>query len=336
MASVPTDVIALPTAIQRALAAFPEDVAARAATTLRVILHERLIASDPHSWTTSTLTGDGFPVELTFTTADDRLRYTVEPLSWQDTPQRRLEVAILLVNWLAASTVPDEIANSWRRAQQRGSLRYGAWLGGRHGFTEQDDEFKLYVERPDDGEVQTGSVQIPRPRLSDRAVTLRMVAFSPVSERHEAYYRIPSLAPHHLPRVLEPCGLESRSRDLLDFLTDAYGHSIRERIPGASVGVSYTTTATGEPLSVSLFLFARVFWGADSRIRERFGQHARTIGWDDSRYQPITTALESHHTWTTQHGILVVTLARDGQFHLSIGVRPPELAAAPVDTEAAL
>jgi hypothetical protein len=327
MASVPADVIPLPSALQCALASFPEDVAARADATLRVFLHERLTALDSRQWTSSTLTGDGFPVELTFTTADDRLRYTVEPLSWQESPQQRLETAILLVNWLAASTVPEDIATAWRAAQRCDTLRYGAWLGGRHGTDPHEDEYKLYVEWPQTGVAEEGPVRMYRPRLSDRVVTLRMVAFSPTTQQHEAYYRVPSLAPYHLPRVLEPCGMESRSQDVLDLLTDAYGHAIRERIPGASVGVSYTMTAGGEPLSVSLFLFARVFWGADGRIRERFGQCARALGWDDSRYQRVTAALASHQTWTTQHGILGLTLTRTGQFHLSIGVRPPELVA---------
>jgi hypothetical protein len=320
-----SETLTLPPALQGALATFPEDIAARATATLNVILRERLKSSDERQWSSSTLTGDGFPVELTFTTADDRLRYTAEPLSWQATPQCRLDESICLVNCLAAAAVPEDMADAWRDAQHCGTLRYGAWLGARHG--QGDDEYKIYVELPDFDEAQHAFIHHPRPRLPDRAVTLRMVAFLPATQRHEAYYRIPSLAPHHLPRVLAPCGLEARSQDMMDVLTDAYGHTIRERLPGGSVGVSYTTAATGEPLSVSLFLFARVFWGGDARIRERFGCLARAMGWDASRYQSLTSSLASRHSWTTQHGILGFTLAQDGQVHLSIGVRPPETTA---------
>jgi hypothetical protein len=338
--SVATNVGALPSALQRALAEFPEEVAERAGAALRVCLHERLTAADAREWSTSVLTGSGFPVELTFTTADHRLRYTVEPASWRDTPQRRLDVAMRLVSSMAEAAVPEDASRAWHHAQRRDGLRYGAWLGGRHGTggdtgLQTDDEYKLYVELPAVGEAGIGSGISPGPRLPDRATTVRMVAYAPATQRYETYYRIPSLAPYHLPRVLAPCGLEPCSHELLSYVTEAYGHVLRERFPGASVGVSYSMQAGGEPQSVTLFLFARVFWGADARIRERFGSLARAMGWDDSRYQQITAALASHHTCTTHHGIFGVTLTRDKRLHLSIGVRPPEVNATDVaDAEA--
>jgi len=330
VASVATHAVPLPLALQHALVAFPEEVVERADAALRMCLHKRLASPDDREWSSSTLTGSGFPVELTFTTADHRLRYTVEPASWRDTPQQRLDVAMRLVSVLAELNLPDEESRAWRRAQGCDELKYGAWLGGRHGIggetrLKTDDEFKLYVELPAVNEAGIGSGVSPGPRLPDRTPTLRMIAYAPATQRYETYYRISSLTPYHLPRVLAPCGLEASSHELLMYLTEAYGHSLRERLPGSSVGVSYSMQAEGEPQSVTLFFFARVFWGADARIRERFGCLARAMGWDDIRYQQITAPLASQHICTTHHGIFGVTLTRDGKVHLSIGVRPPEV-----------
>lgn len=307
-------------ALEQALAVFPDGVARRAAAALRMMLHERMATGDARAWSSSKLTGDGFPVEFAFTTADDRLRYTVEPASWQDSPQRRLDMAIDLLSALASSTIDEEMISRWRRAQSQGRLHYGAWLAGRHGPV--DGEYKIYVEAPDTDAGDSLPGVYPRPRLPDRAPKMRMVAYSPDAKQHEVYYRIQSLAPYHMPRVLAPCGLEARSQELLSYLTEAYGHALGERLPGASVGVSYALCSQAEPHSVTLFFFARVFWGADARIRQMFGRCSRAMNWDDSRYQQITAELVSHHTWMTQHGILGVTLARDGRLYLSIGVRP--------------
>lgn len=315
------DLATLPPALDRALGAFPDRAAARAAGALRKMLSERLATSEPHQWSSSRLTGDGYPVELTVTTADDRLRYTVEPASCQDTPRRRLDVAIRLMNALATSAVPDDLSSEWRNVQSLGTLGYGAWVAGRHGPA--DDEFKIYVEMPALDAAQCAAGHL-RPRLPDRTPRLRMVGYSPSTRRHEVYYRIASLAPYHLPRVLAPAGLEARSQELQSYLADAYGHPLGERLPGASVGVSYSMQPGGEPQSATLFFFARVFWGDDARIRERFGCFARSAGWDDGPYQRVTAGLASRHAWTTRHGILGITLARGGPLSLSIGVRPPQ------------
>ncbi len=127
-------------------------------------------------------------------------------------------------------------------------------------------------------------LEYPQPRLPDRIAKLRMIAYSPASQQWEVYYRVKSLAPYHVPRVLAPCGLDSRTEELLDYLTQAYGHSLGVRLPGPSVGVSYSMRSPENPQSVTLFFFARVFWGADARIRQRFGRFSNALGWDDSRY----------------------------------------------------
>lgn len=308
-------------ALDRALAAWPDDVAVRAAAALRALLAGR-IASDPAgAWGSSVLTGDGFPVEINVVTSDDRLRCTVEPGGPRLDPRRRLALAARAIGDLGGPVVPAEILDAAGRLQA-GQLRYGAWIGCRHG--PGDSTYKLYAEA---GDVTGTDPAIARfgllaPRLPGRPARLRMVACAPASGEGEAYYRVPDLEPDHVRWLLAAAGLESRSAELLDLLDRAYGHRIAGRLPGDSVGVSYAVSATGKPLSMTLFFFARVFWGSDDRIRRGLVGLAADLGWDDRRYRALTEGLAGASDRRTRHGLLGVTVAGRGRPVLSIGVRP--------------
>src|SRR5262245_66649866 len=101
MTSAPAASGILAPALDRVLEAFAENIADRGRTSLGEILYDRVCASDSQAWTCSRLTGDGFPVEINFTSADDRLRYTAEPASWSIEPQHRCDRAIQLVHSLS-------------------------------------------------------------------------------------------------------------------------------------------------------------------------------------------------------------------------------------------
>lgn len=312
-------------AIDRALSAFPEDSARRAAAALEKMMYERIATDGERAWSSSRLTGDGFPVEFTFTTADDLLRYTVEPASLHVTPQRRFDTAIRLINSLGPFAIAEDMIAALRTTQNHGDLCYGSWLGGRHG--PDHNEYKIYVETPDADTacdaLEARLFAFPKPSLPDRVANLRMIAYLPASQQWEVYFRVKSMAPHHIPRVLAPCGLDARAGELLSYITSAYGYSLGDRLPGPSVGVSYSMRSPENLQSITLFFFARVLWGADARIRKEFGRLSRKQGWDDSRYQKITAELASSTIWTTHHGIFGINLTRNGQLSLSIGVRPP-------------
>jgi len=271
-------------------------------------------------------------VEITFSTADDRLRYTVEPGSASLTPRQRLDTALRLLDMLGPAPLSQDLKGAFRDMQRSGDLSFGAWIGGRHDLA--DDRYKVYVEIPDtsaegDGWPERVAALLennPHPRLPDRAANMRMIGYSPASEEWEFYFRVNSLAPYHLPAVLAPARLASKAEEVLGYITDAYGYSLGERLPGESVGISYTVPArkAGQNAgqSVTLFFFARVFWGGDEHIRRQFGRYATALGWDDSRYQRITEPLSSRRSWKTYHGILGITVTPGGRMALSIGVRP--------------
>jgi hypothetical protein len=325
MTSVTTEVRGLHPSLAQALAAFPDPAAARAARALRLALRGRVAADGPAAWSSSRLTGDGFPVEFGFTTRDARLRYVAEPGGAGGDPRLRFEVVTELLGLLGSAPLPPDLAAGVRRMQGLGPLLYGAWLGGRHGT--DGDEFKVYAEAPAlDGFGPGRGVlpfEPPCPRLPDRTPELRMVACSAASGRWECYYRVRSLAPHHLPRVLAPGGAHERADEVLSTLTAAYGFPLAERLPGPSVGVSYSVPASGDgPPTVTLYFFARSLWGPDARIRRTFGRLGRAAGWDDAAYQQVTAPVADRQSWRTAHGLFGVSLIPGRPPAFGVGVRP--------------
>lgn len=300
-------------AIDSALSAFPRAVAEGAGRLLRAALAPRIGGEGSEWWRGSALTGDGMPFELSFCTADDRLRFTAEPGAPGLAPTHRLDAAVALLRRLDAG-VPAEFVDACRAMQRDARLAYGAWIGGR--VSHEAHALKLYVEVPE----AACHVTWPMPRLAlaDRSAIPRMLAYS--TGAVECYARVPSLEPRHLQAVLSPAGLEHRAGELVTLLTDAYGHAIRGRVPGPSVGVSYVSTGSTTS-RVTLFLFVRSLWGPDARIRREFVRIAGAHGWDPRTYLQVTSPMSARERWQTHHGL--VGFALEGEaMSVAIGVRP--------------
>ena len=300
-------------AIDVALSAFSPAVADRAAPLIRAALAPRIGSERPDRWGRSRLTGDGFPFELSFCTADHRLRFTAEPGAPDLAPAHRLDAAVNLLQRLDACVAPD-IVDACRALQRDAPLTYGAWIGCR--VSGDGHALKLYVEVPEPAR----DVRVPVPPLvlPDRSVVMRMIACS--NGAFESYARVPSLEPRHVPAILAPAGVAHRAGELLELLSSAYGYSIRGRVPGPSVGVSYVST--GSDISrVTLYLFARSLWGSDARIRRQFVRLASAHGWDPQTYLQVTAPMAARDSWQTYHGLVGITL--DGAaMSVAIGVRP--------------
>ena len=296
-------------AIDHALASFDAPRAGIAARAICAALAARLAGGgDP--WGGSRLTGDGFPLEIAFSTADDRIRATVEPGARTLPAAARLEVVATILEGLG-EPVPRPVLDGLLAMQAAGPLAYGAWLGLRAGA--QGVAGQAYVEVPRGAPLRARSLP-----LGSREVTPRMIAYTPSSASFEAYVRVRALEPGELPAVLAPIGGEARVPSLLEFIEEAHGYRIRERFPGP-VGVSY-----GWPSSerVTLHFYARAMWGPDAAIRRGFCRVARGLGWDDATYLRATAPIAERNDWKTFHGLLAVTLDAGGAVSLGIGVRP--------------
>lgn len=301
-------------AIDRALDAFPARLTNRASELIRLLLGERVDAATPDAWMGSRLTGDGFPFELSFCTADDRLRFALEPGSAHGDHAHRLDVANALLRMTTGAAMPPDVLARFRALQTGAPLKYGTWLGGR--VDTDHHVLKLYVEATGDGSAAWPFA--PSLRLDDRTPALRMVGYVPVTGTFETYLRIPSFEPRHLPAILAPAGLSHRADELVDLLAGAYGHALRGRLPGPSVGVSYNH---GETTQVTLHFYARALWGSDARIRRGFLRLAHRHSWAPDTYLHVTSSLAARERWDTFHGLLGITLTPSGHA-LTLGVRP--------------
>jgi len=302
-------------AIHYALSAFPAAFVDQLAEPVRLLLGERRASGSPEAWRGSRLTGDGFPVELAFCTADERLRLTVEPDARD--ARHRLNVASNLLERVSPHAIPHDVLDAFRVMQSTASLTYGAWIGCRAGS--DGTAFKLYAEVPEGGDITSLYPDVPV--LPDYcAAAPRMLAYTPATQAFEAYFRADSLDPRYLPALLAPAGIEGQTQPLMDFLEEAYGYRIRGRLPGPSVGISYVSDP--ECCRVTLHFYARALWGSDARIRDGFVRLARAFAWDERPYLHVTRPLATRESWRTFHGLLGITLDESQQVSLSIGVRP--------------
>lgn len=297
---------------------------ARASDALRVLLQDHYREEEDISWQASTLTGDGFPLEFVFIPIDTDLRYTTEISSPLTLPAQRLERALQRLQQLGSADIPAELLAQLQQIQDGGVLSYGTWVGGRHGV--KGDSFKLYVEVPlgkvEDYQSLLKILGFSYPKLADRAVYVRMIGYNLSSKFLEIYFRLPYIEDYHLKRLLAPCGLTERASELWHFLEEIYGYSLSNKLPGSSVGISYSIHPNGTLPIFTLFLFANIFWGSDASICRKFTALAKKYNWDIDLYLNVTKGIATRKTWQTYHGILGFVMLPDSSITISLGVRP--------------
>lgn len=137
--------------LQRALGILLEDtpapVARRTRSALETILRWTLESEwSEVMWSFSRLTGDGFPIEFTFSSTDEGITYDCEVASPEVPDEQRLLSALDTLNRLGQPRPPAEIVDLLSRIQASGALSYGAWIGGRHHV--DGDRYKVYAEVP--------------------------------------------------------------------------------------------------------------------------------------------------------------------------------------------
>lgn len=300
--------------------------AARAAAMLRFLLRDVESSSCPeYTWSASSLTGDGYPVEFTFTTHDNVVRYTVAPWPEQCT-RERVARALQTIDALCSAAVPGPVADALLRLSvglPEGAA--GAWIGGRHDEDARTpDRLKLYVQ-PGPGAPPAGALRCDGvPKLEERAVSLRLYGYEPASGVHERYYRIQRLRPYHLRALMSCAGLEHRAAELSALIRDAYGHPIDAALPGGSVGCSIAGRRDG-PVQFTLYVFARALWGGDRRIRLAVARVGAAVRAPLEAYLEASAPLNERDVHLTHHGMAGFVVGPEGPIHVAIGLRPPPL-----------
>jgi hypothetical protein len=260
------------------------------------------IASSPWSdvaWQFSDLNGDGFPVEFTYSSASDTLRFTAEAAGPEVPEHARLDCALSLLDSPPASPA---LLHQLRHWQQLAPLRFGAWVGG--SLSRQ----KIYVECPP---------AVPSP-YSPAGARLRMLGLS--AGALEYYYRRDFLQADSIAPLLARCGLSARLHELLAAISQATGRSTSSHLFGPDSGYSVAETPAGAVFS--LFTFARSVWGTDASIRRTLlALHPMPA------YAAASAHLAHRECYLTAHGVLAWILAPHSPVEWRISLRPLQLPA---------
>ncbi|WP_440955515.1 hypothetical protein ACSAZK_00610 [Methanosarcina sp. Mfa9] len=278
-------------------------------------------------WEFSRLTGDGFPLELGFSSSGNLISYTVEVAGPETDERRKLRLAEKKLQRLGGEgyTLPDSLRARFRELQKDGTLRYGCWIGGRHG--PKEDRYKLYLEVPAGYSGNfVSSLLGEASLLPDEVPVLEMVGHEPLTGRTELYFSVRSetgLLPRELSYLLWRAGFSAQAKSYYGLIEEAHGDSLKRALSASSLGFSFACSAGGIT-GFSLFKFARSVCGGDGKTRKRLLELAGKYGWDLRGYATVSEALCSRNVWNTRHGMLGFGLAAGTGPFLQIGLRPPE------------
>lgn len=281
------------------------------------------------AWSFSRLTGDGFPVEFTLTSLDTptatEIRYTTEIAGPEVDETQRLSQAEQLLNQLGAPPIPEAVRAHLHQVQAEGTLRYGAWVGGRH--CHQGDRYKLYVEVPRAsskvGDRWIRTLIGDSPLLPNRCPSLQMIGYDPNAARTEFYFRTQHIGVWEASLLLKRANLSAREPELFDWLNIGNLDSEESILTGIS-GFSFSVASNHEPMVLSLFADARSLLGSDAQIRQHLLALSQQRNWSFEHYAALTHALVGQRNWLTKHGILSFVVPAKGTLGLYISLRPPD------------
>jgi hypothetical protein len=298
---------ALTRALERCRPMFGDDWDETAAALSSALAGVRSSIWPDVAWRFSALTGDGFPVELTFSSRAPGLRYTAEAAGPEVGHAARIDRAVRWAygsaGWSAAPDLHD--------VETPARARWGAWIGGSHAPGAPATR-KLYLE-----------ARGTAPALGEAAVQalpagsqLRLVgAAGPL---RESYFRRDRLRAAEIGRLLRALDRREAFAPLCASIAGTLPWPSREELVPVDAGFSVSTAG-----AFSVFTYARRLWGADGAIRRRLLDLANRHGWDFSTYARVTAPLETAEDYLTAHGVLAWVAAPGRDVELRVSVRPP-------------
>lgn len=317
-------------AVDRALRLCAEssaDAAAQAAASLAVLLKGiENSARQEVKWNFSRLTGDGFPIEFTFSSASEAIIYAAEFAAPEVPHARRLQIANKLLQRLGSNSLSPELTEELQKNQQSGALLYGAWLSGRHNAA--GNSYKIYLEIPQDnlaGGVFAQNFIKDYTPLAQSNAQLRMFGYNSGTQSAELYFRTGNLETWNINSVMSCFGLAAERKDLVEFVGQIFERTFRNDFLPSNAGLSIAFSADRTPVAISLFAFARsVFRGGDDAIRRALLRWGERLDWKLRNYEKVSAPLAARSGWHTLHGMVVFSISRGNAPTLQIGLRPPD------------
>lgn len=271
------------------------------------------------------LMSEGYPVELTFTSASPTtVRWTADVVPPACPPSARLRQALSRLTANGVQVPASRVLTFLAGEQQGHEVRFGAWVGGRHDAS--GDRYKLYVDVPRNRPDRVGK---GLRRLLGRSLRrldgtpLRFVGLDLRDGTVEMYHRIGPSDRQDIEAVLAAEGLAHRTGDLLDALAAATRWPVVDRLPVTNLGASVAVGPRGDT-TVALFAHTVSVLGRDLGCRERLLRLVADRGLDLGRYAEVSAALADAPPARRHHSMLTLAVADGGPVHLGIGLRPPD------------
>ena len=324
-------------ALERAVAILTEkypDRGQRMRKTLDLVTQDIVTHPDPaRAWSYSCLNGDGSPVELTFSSLDDDVRYAVEVAGPDVFAEDRLGKVSRLLSTLAPEASFAEIVTEFEKMQAGATLRWGAWLGIRH--KSDREEYKIYAEAPKSG--SSGAEELiarylgDRPSLSgDRQAQLVSVGQTLGSARREFYFELSGfgLEEEEIAHLLHRFDLQQQQGDLLAlmrglrkvlFSTD----NDSSPLPNAEYAFSCSVLPGGKQPVLSIFTMAGDYLGGDALIRYALMVTGYKRGWPFETYSILTEAIGRQVERCAHHNVIAFIVAPNAETGLHISLSPP-------------
>lgn len=266
-------------------------------------------------WSFSSLCEDQSPIEFTFSSDDDAMRYTTEAAGPELSDSQRLDTACECLRELALEPPPPALVAEWRKIQANAVLRWGAWLGVRHKGN--DRAAKLYIEVP--RERQWG----PRPLTPGSR--LHMIGFDPATGANEQYFRTSALDAIEVATLLRHFRQHANWPRLLE------SFSALRQMPGEAAlrwtrfGYSLRTgSGATDPGGLTLFVDSTAC-GGPSGVRQRLQE---TMGLECYRKSAYAMLLaNAPEDRLPMHGVVGIAVASSGKVELRVGVSALALAA---------
>ena len=263
-------------------------------------------------WRFSGLTTDGSPVEFTFSSADNFLRYTTDVAPPEVQHRERIAAACDLAAQLDHPSLDAERMLRWRALQEGHTLRWGARLGVRH--TGEQEKIKYYVEVPFESQHKIRSEMSPP--LSESVAV--MVGCEPQARMTEYYFRQQQLSLSELDRLLGMLGSASERSAMLDGIEHLCGMPIASALQWTYFGYSIVSSI-GEQEAAKLTLFARCpAVGGARRARQRMLQWMRPAVREQSLYYRLL--IDQQEADLPDHGVISLSLSEPSATEIRVGL----------------
>ena len=281
-------------------------------------------------WGGGLLNRTGAPLEISCATFSDDIRYSVELSESETPPAARLSRANALLEELGRPMEPGIAIRRLGAMQEGATLRWGAWLGIRHG--KRGTAFKIYAEIPAqsnpavDGLLAEYLVSLPT--LSGGRAQPALIGQALDSDRCEIYFELPQrgLSVGDVERLLAHAELKERKEALLELVRSfefRSGTGNAQALPEAQWGFSYSLLPGGREPVFSLFAFARDLAGGDGSMRRQILAASRGRDWNLGCYPALSEPLTDWYFRSEYHNMISFVVAEAPMVGMQVSLSPP-------------